>query len=322
LNLHYAYVLGEGSDHILHETINERGHFHLKHIDIDAFHRSLASYTMSFNQETHPVSKLWIRDSRRRSYEGLCFLPGKEAPNKFYNLWRGFAVDPIPKGEKPSPEAKKAVDTFLEHALENVCANDLKLYLWLMGYFAHLVQKPWQKPLVALVMKGGKGVGKNALIERIGYLLGMSFTVISNRRHLTGNFNSMLENKLMLVLDEAFWSGDKQAEGVLKDLITGEHHLIERKGKEPYRVENCLRVVILGNDKWLVPASEDERRFAVFNVGRRKECRMTIFSRACAWAWKLVAIAIFSDTFLTLISRGIRVSEAPQTIGLIRAEGG
>jgi hypothetical protein len=55
--------------------------------------------------------------------------------------------------------------------------------------------------------------------------------------------------------------------------------LIERKGLEPYRVRNLTRVFILGNDRWLVPATDDERRFAVFEVknpwenakGTRKE---------------------------------------------------
>jgi hypothetical protein len=316
LNKEYAYVLGQGSDYILHETKDERGRFLLKHIDIDAFHRSLASRTMSFNQETHAVSKLWIRDQLRRSYDGLCFLPGKEAPARFYNLWRGFAVTPLGKDETPTSEAKKSVDQFLEHAFENVCEKDQKLHRWLIGYFAHLIQKPWQKPMVALVMKGRKGVGKNALLERVGHLLGDSFMVISNRRHLTGNFNSLLENKLMLVFSEAFWSGDKQAEGILKELITGEHHLIERKGKEPYQVVNCLRATIIGNEDWLVPATEDERRFAVFNVG---EGRMQDgdFFESMRLGLEAGGYRYLLRYLLDFDLSGIRVSEAPQTKGLL-----
>jgi len=78
---------------------------------------------------------------------------------------------------------------------------------------------------------------------------------------------------LMLVLDEAFWSGDKQSEGITKNLVTGANHMIEYKGEEPYPVPNLTRVIIIGNEEWLVPATQDERRFAVFNVGdgRRKD---------------------------------------------------
>src|SRR5690606_13114237 len=115
--------------------------------------------------------------------------------------------------------------------------------------------------------RGGKGTGKNALVDRVGYLLGNHYLLTSNRRYLVGNFNGHLEHCLLFALDEAFWSGDKQAEGQLKDLITGSHHVIEHKGKEPYSVENCTRIVIIGNEEWLVPSSHDERRFAVFHVG-------------------------------------------------------
>lgn len=183
----------------------------------------------------------------------------------FYNLWRGFAVEPDPV--PTSPEAKVALDSFLTHAKDNVCNGSDALYRWLIGYFAHLVQRPWEKPLVALVFKGGKGVGKNALIERIGALLGGHFLVTSNRRYLVGNFNGHLENCLLFALDEAFWSGDKQAEGIIKDLITGKQHVVEHKGKEPYTVDNRTRICIIGNEEWLIPASHDERRFAVFEVG-------------------------------------------------------
>jgi hypothetical protein len=206
---------------------------------------------------------------KRRSYEGVVFWPEKPVPLRFYNLWRGFAYAPS-EGKASHP----ALSAFLSHALENVCGGAESLFKWLMGWFAHLVQKPWEKPLTALVFRGSKGVGKNALLERIGKLLGPHFMVTANKRCLTGTFNAHFENCLLLTLDEAFWSGDKQAEGQLKDLITGQHHNIERKGYEIYKVDNRTRVTIVGNETWLVPASNDERRFAVFDVGEgRKQDR-------------------------------------------------
>jgi len=138
-------------------------------------------------------------------------------------------------------------------------------------YFAHLVQRPGDKPLTAIVFQGAKGVGKNALVERVGHLLGRHFMVASNRRYLLSNFNGHLERMLLFALDEAFWSGDKASESVLKDLITGQRHVIEHKGKEPYAVANKTRIAILGNEEWVVPASHDERRFAVYKVGAKRQ---------------------------------------------------
>lgn len=275
LNEEFAFVVAGGGSHILWETLDHKGAFKLEHLSTLAFHQKLASRTMALGDgKRKAISSLWMKSDRRRSYDGICFSPGVDMPPQFYNLWRGFAVDPLEQGEKPTGQMKASVDAFLAHALENVCRGEPSLFNWLIGYFAHIVQKPGEKPLVALVFRGNKGVGKNALIDRVGYLLGNHYLLTSNRRYLTSNFNAHLENLLLFALDEAFWSGDKQAEGTLKDLITGSSHVIEHKGKEPYSVDNCTRVVIIGNEEWLVPASQDERRYAVFDVGEgRKQDR-------------------------------------------------
>ena len=40
---------------------------------------------------------------------------------------------------------------------------------------------------------------------------------------------------LVLHADEAFWAGDKKAEGMLKDLVSGKTHMLEYKGVDPIR---------------------------------------------------------------------------------------
>src|SRR5262249_45615909 len=128
--------------------------------------------------------------------------------------------------------------------------------------------------------KGAKGTGKNSLVEQgIGRILGPHFMATADRRFLVGNFNGHLENLLGLALDEAFWSGDKQAEGILKSLITSNVHTIEHKGKEAYSVANLVRIFILGNESWVVPASHDERRYAVFDVGDRNKQDTKFFTQ-------------------------------------------
>jgi Family of unknown function (DUF5906) len=140
--------------------------------------------------------------------------------------------------------------------------------------------------------------------------------VADDERYLLGNFNSHLEANLFFVLDEAAWAGDKRAEGKLKGLITGSEHVIERKGAEPYRVDNLTRVAIIGNEKWLVPASQEERRFAVFNVGdgRRQDRKffedMRVGMEQGGYACLLRFLLDFDLT-------GIDLNDAPATQGLI-----
>lgn len=309
MNQEYAFVLAGGGAHILWETTDPAGRYRLEHLTLSAFHSKFAPQKMQLGRTEHPVSELWIESKQRREYDGLVFLPEQETPERFYNLWRGFAYAPATTAEHP------AVALFLEHAEHNVCGGDKDLFKWLMGYFAHLLQRPWEKPLVALVFRGAKGTGKNALIERIGALLGGHFLLTSNRRYLLGNFNGHLENCLLFALDEAFWSGDKQAEGALKDLITGREHVIEHKGKEPYTVANKTRVVIIGNEDWLVPASHDERRFAVFNVGDgRKQDRL--FFTAMRKGMESGGYANLLRYFLDFDLSHVDVNAAPHTAAL------
>lgn len=277
MNKEYAFIMIGGGHFILHETTGPDGKFHVDYLNEQTFHKKFAPENLSFGDKTTPLSMAWLRSPKRREYKGLCFKPGLPTPEGWYNLWRGFSVEPLAKGDRPTPIAQKSLDQFLEHARDNVCKGDAKLFEWLMAYFGHLIQKPWEKPGTCLVFRGGKGVGKNALVERVGSLLGPHFILTDDGRYLTSNFNGHLENLLMLAFDEAFWSGDKQAEGRLKGLITGTFHNIERKGREPYKVENCIRTIVIGNEDWLIPASADERRFAVFDVGDGKKQNIEFF---------------------------------------------
>lgn len=307
LNEEYAFI--KAGAFVLQETTDEHGRFSTIHLAVNDMHAWFANKTMVVGEKKVPLSKLWMQRASRREYDAVVFCPEQNPGARWYNLWRGFSVKPAATGQHPSVQA------FLDHALNNVCKGDEKLCRWLLGYFAHLIQRPWEKPLVALVFRGGKGVGKNALVERVGDLLGQHFLVASDDRYLLGNFNSHLESNLFFVLDEASWAGDKRAEGKLKSLITGKHHTIERKGREPYNVANLTRVAIIGNEDWLVPASQDERRFAVFNVGDgRKQDRaffenMRVGMERGGYAHLL---KFFQDFDLA----GVDVNCAPQTTGL------
>lgn len=273
LNKNYAFVVAGGGHHILWETTNNKGAFALEHLAESSFHRMHAARLMPVGNKTEPLTQRWMMSTQRRSYRGICFNPGQTAREGWYNMWRGFAVEPVHK--PASEQARAAVAAWNEHLLKNVCQDDPILADWLLKFFAHMVQKPNEKPLVGLAFQGEKGVGKNALIELgIHSMLGVHSLIVTDDRYLVGQFNGHLENLLMITFDEAFWSGDKRAEGRLKGLVTGAEHTIEHKGKEPYRVDNKCRVVVLGNADWLVPASPDERRFAVFTVGNgRKQDR-------------------------------------------------
>jgi len=92
---------------------------------------------------------------------------------------------------------------------------------------------------------------------------------IHRAKHMIG-FNAMLRNCLLLYADEAFWAGDKQGESTLKALITESTLTIEQKGVDAVQWHNRIHLIMTANADWVVPASHDERRYAVFNVAENR----------------------------------------------------
>jgi hypothetical protein len=251
LNQTYALVIVGDKVAIVDEQ--EDGGFRL--LTPTAFGQWHANHSVTSGDKVMPLATHWLKSPQRRQYEGLIFAPKRARP-RYYNLWKGFAVEP-----KPGDCMK-----FIDHVFENICHKDYPLFEWVMAWFADIFQHPDKKPGTSLVLRGKMGVGKTKVGEVFGSLLGRHYVPVSDPRYVTGQFNSHLVSCLLLHADEGFWAGDKKAEGKLKDLVTGTNHFIEYKGKEPVRVDNLLRLFVTGNPDWLVPAGFEERRFGVLDV--------------------------------------------------------
>jgi len=121
---------------------------------------------------------------------------------------------------------------------------------------ARTVQFPADQGEVAVVMRGGRGVGKGILGHALRKLFGQHGMYISKSKHLVGAFNAHLRDCALLFADEAFFAGDKSAEGTLKSLITEEILIIEPKGQNVILSKNHLHVVMASNEDWVVPVDK------------------------------------------------------------------
>lgn len=197
----------------------------------------------------------WLNHPARRQYEGIVFEPGG-APNTFFNLWQGFPISP----------REGSCQLYLDHIRDNIAGADETLSDYILNFMADAIQNPATRPGVALVLRGEQGVGKGMFAKHFGALFDPHYVQVSNSRHLLGNFNAVLQDKLVVFADEAFWAGDKQAEGVLKALVTEDMNIIEQKGKDAFTVKNYIRLIVASNSEWVVPAGPSERRFCVIDA--------------------------------------------------------
>jgi transposase len=206
---------------------------------------------------TYPAAGLWLGHEDRRQYlGGVVFDPTGNVPADTLNLWEGFAVEP------------KAGDWSLlkEHMLTVLCAGNQRYFDYLMGWLAYMIQHPDEQGKVAVILCGIEGCGKGIFAHAVKNLFGQHGLYISNAKHLVGNFNIHLRDTVLLFADEAFFAGDKAHTGVLKSLVTEEFLTVEGKFRDVVQSPNYLHILMASNERWVVPAGLEARRFFVLNV--------------------------------------------------------
>lgn len=267
LNEEFGVVNIGGKVVILHQTKDSEEKSIVQYMTVEAFKIWLMDDRV-FDEETHrtiSMAELWLKSKGRRRYTGVDFSPSG-LPAGWFNLWRGFTVEPAENYPAGKDHAKH-FPTLYEHVLKNIAQGDKVHARWIWGWFAHMIQRPCERIGVALVLQGKQGTGKSKLGESIGALLGLHWVMISQAAHLTGQFNAHMRACLLLQSEEAFWAGDKAAEGTLKSLVTSSYHQLEEKGVNIIQIRNLVRLLVTSNNDWVVPAAFEERRFAVFEVG-------------------------------------------------------
>jgi hypothetical protein len=255
INSEYALVLAGNKAAVMKFEDNTR--FRL--LQVGAFRQWFANQLVMIGKEAGSLGDHWLRHTERRQYGGIEFAPpGSAVRSGYYNLWQGFAVEPREGGD---------CSKFLAHLKDNAARGDQDTYLWIVGWWAQILQQPSIKMATALVLRGPFGAGKTKIGQVMSTLIGEHYLLVASPRYITGNFNSHMASLLALHADEAFWAGDKASVGTLRDLVSGDHHMLEYKGVDQIRIKNHMRLFVTGNPDWMVPAGFRERRWAVFDMG-------------------------------------------------------
>lgn len=210
------------------------------------------------------IGKEWLQWTGRQEFEEVYFEPCGPIYKKRYNLWQGFRCKPSPAGD---------FDLFLKHIHDNICQHNEEYYAWVMAWLADLFQKPNRKLGTALVLRGAMGVGKGVFASHIGHLLGKHYMPITQSGQLTGKFNGHMADKLLMFVDEGWWSHEKSyGDGILRALITEHEVTIEMKGRDAITLPNYTRFIVGANADWVVPVGMgDERRFVMLDVGANEQ---------------------------------------------------
>ena len=313
LNKRHAVVTIGGKVRILDEKINIKGIHNIIFLSKYDFNTKYENRTIPnplAGKKGQPkkiqLSKAWMGSPKRREYEEVVFEPQLNNDNS-YNLYQGLAFSPI-KGDWSK---------YRNHLRNNICNGDMQHYDWLFAWMARIVQKPGgKKPGTAIVLQGERGVGKGVFAEIFGKIFGNHFQLITNSKQATGRFNSALKNCILLYLDEAFYAGDKTADGVLKGLITSDQHNIELKGKDTFQMSNHVNCIIASNNDWAISAGSNERRYFVLKVAQSHMQDHKYFKAIDDQMYNKKGIAAMLYDLLELDISKYNLREAPKTVGL------
>jgi Family of unknown function (DUF5906) len=255
---------------------------------------------------TKSAADWWLSHRDRRTYpDGVVFDPTGKAPATCWNLWNGFAVEPEP-GDW---------GLMREHVHKVLCAGNDAHFQYVIRWAARMFQYPAEPGEVVLVIRGLKGAGKGIFLTALVLAWGAHGIHIRDAKHLVGNFNAHLRDCVCLFSDEAFFAGDRQHEGVLKGLVTERTLPIEGKGQNLITAPNVLHVMMSSNSEWVVPASHDERRYAVFDATADRIGDRPYF-RAIAEQMENGGLAAMIHELLHLDLTGFEVRDIPDSKAL------
>ena len=211
------------------------------------------------------ADKAWLSWPYRNRHKQAGYYALGQAPQSYLNLFKGLAVD----GSKATTQRRfgRGWSTYRQFLLEVICNGDIRLYKYRVRLLWWKIQHPTQRTEVATVLLGVKGIGKNTLAQSFRRIFGDQYYVlISDSEKAKNKFDSLLEGKLIVVFDEAFFGHEKDLEGRLAGKITDPHLTIEPKFIDAYQVENCAHYMFLSNKDVPVPIVHGDRRYDTSEV--------------------------------------------------------
>jgi Primase C terminal 2 (PriCT-2)/Family of unknown function (DUF5906) len=239
---------------------------------IDGFGSYAAKYNaLKLDPDTGKWRKVntaqrWRESSDRIELLKPVYEPGLPFPiceiegQLYFNLWRGFAAEPV----------KGNVNLMLKvvgHAFQGM-PEEKKHFL---RFHAHACQHPGEKMMHALMLISRmQGIGKSLLGEIIGYGLWgeRNFSEVEHG-HLGANFNSYLKHKKFMLANEMLLSSstasDKRKDAnTIKNAITRDRVEINEKYIKQYFTRDVLCWMLTSNfDDAVWLDREDDRRLHI-----------------------------------------------------------
>ena len=206
------------------------------------------------------VFEMFINSSNMRSYSDLVINATHTEKNHEFNTFDRFNII-------ENEAVEENISPFLDHIKYIWCKNNNDKYEYVLNWMAHCVQFPNKKTKVALVLMSKPGSGKGVIVQKFSKIFGHKYYLHCNDfETILGNFNSQLEGKFLVCLDECVWGGNKKDSGKLKTFLTEDTRQINKKNIPKYTINCVANAIIASNEDWVIPAGKGARRFFILDL--------------------------------------------------------
>jgi phage/plasmid-associated DNA primase len=224
-------------------------------------------------EETVNLYDLWTKSRYRCEFDRLAFTERGEEGS--FNIFHGLSVSEADLGRYSAEQA----EPWLRHVLEIWCRGDREVFEYVLKRLAFMVQRPFCKSKVAIVLTSRQGAGKGVVMAPIQEIFGKYFKVLKPET-VFGEFNDSISDCLVLFLDECTFGGNRKVAAQLKTLITEEKHHINAKYLPAVTLDNHISLFISTNGQWAAPVEESDRRYFVLELDNRYAGKSTAATHA------------------------------------------
>jgi hypothetical protein len=259
---------------------DENGIMFIKPKDLDSIYKNVTTKALNKEDAKTQAAKFWgftsgwLSDENMRTYYTFNYYPDNSmCPANCYNLWKPF---PILKTAL-DPDA----DTSKIYAFINTLLGDCNEYV--LNWLAHIVQTPWRKTEVCILLYGAQGCGKSTIGEYLlRKIIGETKMIITSKADkMFGKFVNT-QGKLLAILNECSGKDTFNICDILKDAISMTTTEQEKKGVDAVTVTDYTNFIFTTNNINSVKIEEGDRRFMPIEINSSLKNNVTYFKELYA----------------------------------------
>ena len=216
-----------------------------------------------------PFIDAWLHDPRKREVSSIVVDPRRSLTDG-YNLWSGFRAEKLNPSAffqdmDPDQAMQFVMAPVLRHIVDVITCGNMDHANWVLDWMANIVQRPWQKTQVPLLLYGKQGCGKGIIFDVFReHTLGPahSYQTADPQRDLFERFSDGLVNKVFVQVDEATClQGNAEK---LKNTVTNRTITWEAKNGRIVTVNNYANLLFTSNNENVMVVTSDDRRNVLF----------------------------------------------------------